>query len=78
MQALPSLHDIEIVIRPNVEDVENLIKQTAVLACDGDPAIKVVWRFAQPANHWRELNCLGPRAKHEEYALQNGWGWRYL
>ena len=43
----------------------SLIEQRAVLCGDSHARLKPIRPFAQAANHGRELDRFGPRAKHE-------------
>jgi len=65
-QGLAGEHQIEIVIRPDVEHGEHLIQHVTVLTCDAYPGFKFRRPGAQVQENRTELDGLGPGPEHEE------------
>ena len=60
------------------EDVQHLVKQTAMLRGDGDAGSEMLGLFAEARDDRRQLDRLGPGAENEEDSQERGCLQRYL
>ena len=64
VQVLPLLHDIEVVVGLDAEDVQDLVQHLPVLAGDADPGFEVFRMLLELLDQRAHLDGLRPRSKY--------------
>ena len=78
VKALAGLHDVEVVFRPDLEKLENLIKHLPVLGSHADLVVEVLRVPGQFFHHRRHLDGFRPGAEHREDFFLHDSGWVLL
>lgn len=68
-EVLTLLHDVEVVVRCDIEDAEYLIEHLAMLTCDAYDGFKLGWVLLELFYQWAHLDCLRTGAEDEHYFL---------
>ncbi|MND78928.1 hypothetical protein D3C80_706490 [compost metagenome] len=68
-QILSRLHDVEVIVRLDLEQIEHLVQHLSVLSCDTDSDIHLAIGL-EGLDDWGHLDCFRPCPKYHQYPLR--------
>ena len=66
---MPRLHEVQVNVGCNAEDIQHLVQHLAVLGRDASTHLKLLRAGLQGANHGGHFDGFGPRAKNDQNLL---------
>ena len=70
-QSLIGLHDVEIVIGPDVEKSQYLVQHLPVLSGNADNGLEFIFFLLERFYQWRHFNCFGASAEDKHNFLHD-------
>jgi hypothetical protein len=64
-KGLAGEHEVEVMVRPDAEDFENLVQHATVLGSGTDDSAELRWPGSQMQNQRREFDGFRARAENE-------------